>query len=225
MSSSNRSKGSFRPNVGFLRALREECDRHGIVLIFDEIVTGFRLAYGGAQEHYGVIPDVCTLGKIIGGGFPLAAIAGNRDIMVHFDRDQVGTDGFLMQVGTLSGNPIAASAGLKTLEILRRGGTYDRLESSGRRIMSAASSALNRAGHAHRVVGKESLFDVVLTAQQVRDYREFIAADKAKGDRFNATLRSNGILKAPGKTYVSTVLSEDDLDEIEAAFDAAARAL
>ncbi len=209
----------------FLRTLREECDRHGIVLIFDEIVTGFRLAYGGAQEQYGIIPDVCTLGKIIGGGFPLAAVAGNRDIMAHFDRDQVGTDGFLMQVGTLSGNPLAASAGLKTLEILRRDGTYDRLRSSGRRIMSAASSALTKAGHPHRIVGTEPLFDMVLTAQQVRDYREFIAADKAKGDRFNMFLRSNGILKAPGKTYVSTVLSENDLDEIETAFTAAAHAL
>ena len=212
-------------DVGFLRTLREECARHGIVLIFDEIVTGFRLAYGGAQEQYGIVPDVCTLGKIIGGGFPLAAVAGKRDIMAHFDRDQVGTDGFLMQVGTLSGNPFAASAGLKTLEILRREGTYDRLKSSGKRIMSAASSALTKAGHAHRIVGTESLFDAVLTAQQVRDYREFIAADKAKADRFNVSLRSNGILKAPGKTYVSTALSEDDLDEIEAAFDAAAHAL
>lgn len=212
-------------DIRFLRKLGAECERHGIMLIFDEIVTGFRLAYGGAQEHYGVTPDVCTLGKIIGGGFPLAAIAGRRDIMAHFDREQVGADGFLMQVGTLSGNPVAASAGLKTLEILRRSGTYDRLRASGKHIMSAASAALNRAGHAHRIVGHESLFDVVLTAQRVTDYREFIAADKAKGDRFNASLRSSGILKAPGKTYVSTALSEDDLDEIEDAFNSAARAL
>ncbi|MCY3873561.1 MAG: aminotransferase class III-fold pyridoxal phosphate-dependent enzyme [Rhodobacteraceae bacterium] len=183
----------------FLRKLRSACDRHGIMLIFDEIVTGFRLAYGGAQEYYGVIPDVCTLGKVIGGGFPLAAIAGRRDIMADFDREQVGAEGFLMQVGTLSGNPVAASAGLKTPEILRRSGTYDQLRASGKHIMSAASAALDGAGHAHRVVGLESLFDVVLAAQRVTDYREFIAADKAKGDRFNASLRSNGILKAPGK--------------------------
>ena len=212
-------------DIRFLGKLRSECGRLGIMLIFDEIVTGFRLAYGGAQEHYGVTPDVCTLGKIIGGGFPLAAIAGRRDIMAHFDRKQVGADGFLMQVGTLSGNPVAASAGLKTLEILRRNGTYDRLRASGIHIMSAASAALNRAGHAHRIVGHESLFDVVLTAQRVTDYREFISADKAKGDRFNASLRLNGILKAPGKTYVSTALSEEDLDEIVGAFNSAAHAL
>ncbi|MDJ0828144.1 MAG: aminotransferase class III-fold pyridoxal phosphate-dependent enzyme, partial [Rhodobacter sp.] len=99
------------PAPGFLQALREECTRHGILLIFDEIVTGFRFAYGGAQEHYGVIPDIATLGKIIGGGFPLAAIAASRDIMKHFDKAQVGADGWLMQLGTLSGNPVAAVAG------------------------------------------------------------------------------------------------------------------
>ena len=89
---------------------------HGIPLIFDEVVTGFRFAYGGAQEYYGVTPDLCTLGKVIGGGFPLAAIAGREDIMAHFDRGKVGDDRFLMQIGTLSGNPVAAAAGLATLE-------------------------------------------------------------------------------------------------------------
>ena len=145
--------------------------------------------------------------------------------MAHFDREQVGAEGFLMQVRTLSGNPVAASAGLKTPEILRRSETYDQLRASGQHIMSAASAVLDGAGHAQRVVGLESLFDVVLAAQRVTDYREFIAADKAKGDRFNASLRSNGILKAPGKIYVSSALSEDDLDEIEGAFNSAAHAL
>jgi glutamate-1-semialdehyde 2,1-aminomutase len=91
------------PAPGFLQALREECDKHGIVLVFDEIVTGFRFTYGGAQDYYGVVPDVCTLGKIIGGGFALAAIAGRAGIMAHFDKAKVGADGFLMQLGTLSG--------------------------------------------------------------------------------------------------------------------------
>ncbi|MEM1302357.1 MAG: aminotransferase class III-fold pyridoxal phosphate-dependent enzyme, partial [Pseudomonadota bacterium] len=106
------------PLPGFLQVLREEADRYGIVLIFDEVVTGFRFAWGGAQEHYGVTPDLCTLGKVIGGGFPLAALAGRADIMAHFDKAAVGPDGWLMQTGTLSGNPVAAAAGLKTLEIL-----------------------------------------------------------------------------------------------------------
>ena len=110
------------PAPGFLQGLRDLCTKHSIVLIFDEVVTGFRLAYGGAQELYGVTPDLCTLGKVIGGGFPLAAIAGNADMMKHFDKSQVGDEAFLMQIGTLSGNPVAAVAGLKTMEILRRPG-------------------------------------------------------------------------------------------------------
>jgi glutamate-1-semialdehyde 2,1-aminomutase len=96
------------PMPGFLEGLRKITTEHGVPLIFDEVVTGFRFAYGGAQEYYGVVPDLCTLGKVIGGGFPLAAIAGQAEIMAHFDRDRVGDEGFLMQIGTLSGNPVAA---------------------------------------------------------------------------------------------------------------------
>src|SRR5207244_7999919 len=111
------------PMPGFLEGLRKITAEHGVLLIFDEVVTGFRVAYGGAQEYYGVVPDICTLGKVIGGGFPLAAIAGRADLMRHFDKGAVPEDAFLMQVGTLSGNPVAAVAGLKTLEILRRPGS------------------------------------------------------------------------------------------------------
>ena len=93
------------PVPGFLECLREEATKRGIILIFDEVVTGFRMAYGGAQERYGVTPDLTTLGKIIGGGFPLAAIVGSAEIMAHFDKSVVGEHGFTMQVGTLSGNP------------------------------------------------------------------------------------------------------------------------
>ena len=123
------------PNPDFLQAVRQECDRYGIVLIFDEIVTGFRLAYGGAQELYGIAPDVCTLGKVIGGGFPLAAITGRKDIMAHFDKDSVGNkDGY--KLGTLSGHPVAAAAGLKSLEILRRNGAYATLRQNGQTVIS-----------------------------------------------------------------------------------------
>ena len=99
------------PKPGFLQALREVTAKYDIPLIFDEVVTGFRFAWGGAQEYYGVTPDLCTLGKIIGGGFPLAAIAGREDMMAQFDRAAVGDERFLFQVGTLSGNPVAAVAG------------------------------------------------------------------------------------------------------------------
>ena len=113
------------PKPGFLQALRDVTAECGIPLIFDEIVTGFRFVYGGAQEYYGVIPDICTLGKIVAGGFPLAAVCGRADIMRHFDRGQVG-DNVLPQIGTLSGNPVASAAGLATLEVLREPGTYKR---------------------------------------------------------------------------------------------------
>src|SRR5690606_11058534 len=108
------------PKPGFLEGVRAVTQEYGIPLLFDEVVTGFRFAYGGAQELYGVVPDVCTLGKIVGGGYPLSAVAGRADIMKHFDRAQVGDEGFMPQIGTLSGNPVAAVAGLKTLEILKR---------------------------------------------------------------------------------------------------------
>ncbi len=201
------------PEPGFLESLRECCNRNGSVLIFDEIVTGFRLAYGGAQERYGVIPDVCTLGKIIGGGFPLAAIAGRADTMAHFDRDRAGAEGFLMQVGTLSGNPVAAVAGLKTLEILRRKSAYHALRNNGRRFMDAAAKALAATGRDHRIVGSETLFEVVFTDRDVRNYRDMRAADAATGCQFHDVLRANGILKAYGKTYVSLALTEEDLEE------------
>jgi glutamate-1-semialdehyde 2,1-aminomutase len=138
------------------RKITEENDP---VLIFDEVVTGFRFAYGGAQEYYGVTPDICTLGKAIGGGFPLAAIAGRADIMAHFDKGKVGEDKFMMQIGTLSGNPIAAAAGLKTLEILKRPGAYERIRKTGRALMEGYAEILKKARVTARVVGM-ALFDV-----------------------------------------------------------------
>ena len=213
------------PAPGFLQALREECDRHGIVLVFDEIVTGFRFSYGGAQELYGVTPDVCTLGKIIGGGFPLAAIAGRVDIMAHFDKSKVGADGFLMQLGTLSGNPIAAVAGMKTMEILRRPGQYDKLRATGKVLMTAFADHLGKAGFDHQVVGDPTLFDILFTPQKVNNYRDVFAADTARNARFNALLRTRGIFKSPGKMYPSLALSDADIEQTIAAIEHAARNL
>lgn len=199
------------PAPGFLEVLREECTKHGIILIFDEIVTGFRVAYGGAQELYGVTPDVCTLGKIVGGGFPLAAITGKSDVMANFDKAKVGDDRFLMQHGTLSGNPIAAVAGLKTLEILRRPGQYEKLFAAGETVMGSIASRLNAAGHAHQIIGHPSLFNVVFTDAPVRDYRDVLKGDKRKHTDFDDALRRNGVFKTSGKTYISLALTDTDL--------------
>ena len=183
------------PEPGFLALLRAEADRHGILLIFDEAVTGFRPAYGGAQEAYGVVPDLCSLGKVIGGGFPLAAVAGRADILAHFDKDAVGPDRWLMQIGTLSGNPVAAAAGLKSMEILRRPGQHERLRANGERLMDIAGRTLAERGVAHRIVGHPSLFEVVFTGGEVRNYRDFVGSDMERWTRYNRVLLENGIFK------------------------------
>jgi glutamate-1-semialdehyde 2,1-aminomutase len=206
------------PAPGFLEGLRALCTKHGLVLIFDEVVTGFRFAYGGAQELYGVTPDLCTLGKTIGGGFPLAAVAGRADIMGHFDKALVGDDGFLMQVGTLSGNPVAAVAGLKTLEILRRPGTYEAVFATGRAIMAGLSAQIAKAGIPAQIVGEPTLFDVVYTDGAVRDYRATLRADRAMQAHVNRTLRAGGILKGDSKYYVSTAHEARDVNQTLEAF-------
>ncbi|MEL7470334.1 MAG: aminotransferase class III-fold pyridoxal phosphate-dependent enzyme [Pseudomonadota bacterium] len=213
------------PEEGFLEALREKATAHGIVLIFDEIVTGYRLAYGGAQEAYGVTPDVCTLGKIVGGGFPLAAIAGRADIMAHFDKARVGQDKWLMQLGTLSGNPIASVAGRKTMEVLRRDGQYDKLRANGQRLMDQASDALAAEGIPHQVSGDPTLFEIVFTGGSVRNYRDYLTGSAPKAALFNKVLREHGLFKSAGKTYPSIALTDEDFEITGAAYPAAAKAV
>ena len=213
------------PEPGFLKALREACDEHGSVLIFDEVVTGFRFSYGGAQSVYGVTPDVCTLGKIIGGGFPLAAIAGKTELMAHFDKEKVGSERFLMQLGTLSGNPLAAVAGLKTLEILRRPGQYEKLYETGKTLMKGIDECLRSTEHAAQVIGHPTLFDVVFRKEAVRNYRDVRSGDRDKAARFTATLQANGILKVPGKFYISLALTDTDIEQTLAAVQLAAQQL
>jgi len=213
------------PVPGYLEAVRAECDKYGIVLIFDEVVTGFRFSYGGAQETYGVTPDLCTLGKVIGGGFPLAAISGRKDIMAHFDKSAVGSDEWLMMLGTLSGNPIAAIAGMKTMEILRRDGAYDTLNANGERLMAMFEKHLLAQDIPHQIVGHPTLFDVVFTEKDVRDYRHVQQSDAKRNTVFNTALRNEGILKSPGKTYASLALTEDDFQQTDHAIETATRVL
>ena len=196
-----------------------------MLLIFDEIVTGFRLAYGGAQERYGVIPDICTLGKVIGGGFPLAALGASAEIMQHFDKAAVGGEGWLMQLGTLSGNPVAAAAGLKTMEVLLREGSYDRLCNLGRRLQDMQSDALRAAGIAHQICGDETLLDFVFTDRPCRDYRSARHDDPARNALYNAVLREHCVFKSPGKLYPSLALTDADLDRTRHALGEAVRAV
>ena len=210
------------PSVGFLDELRKQCVEHGILLIFDEIVTGFRFAYGGAQEHYKVTPDICTLGKVIGGGFPLAAVVGSAEIMQHFDKSKVGEEGFLMQLGTLSGNPVACVAGLKTMEILRREDSHKKMRDDGKKLKALFKKYLEPTGIDFKILGDDTLFDVIFAKKDIKNYRDYISADSDLYQKFNASLRANGVFKPPGKVYVSSVLTEDDFTLTENAIQAAA---
>ncbi|WP_147124264.1 aspartate aminotransferase family protein [Shimia ponticola] len=210
---------------GFLQGLRDLCTKHNVLLIFDEIVTGFRLAYGGAQERYGVTPDICTLGKIIGGGFPLAALGASREIMDHFDKARVGAEGWLMQLGTLSGNPVASVAGLKTMEVLARDGAYDTLRDVGRDLQDMQTTALSDAGIPHQIVGDETLFDIFFTDQTCRDYRSAAHDDPERNSTYNRVLREHGVFKSPGKLYPSLAITADDLDLTRRAVQAAVAAI
>jgi len=215
------------PAPGFLAALRKLTRENDIPLIFDEVVTGFRLAYGGAQQYYEVTPDLCTLGKVIGGGFPLAAISGRADIMAHFDKGKVGDDAFLMQIGTLSGNPVAAAAGLATLEILRRPGAYEQIHATGRELMAMLTQLMREAGIVAQVIGEPPLFEVVFTSDTtpIRDYQGTARGDMDTARRFNALLRERGILKGEQKYYVSLAHNEDDIRHTREAWASAIKVL
>jgi glutamate-1-semialdehyde 2,1-aminomutase len=206
------------PAPGFLQGLRDITEELGIPLIFDEVVTGFRFAYGGGQEFYGVTPDICTLGKVCGGGFPLAAVAGRRKFMELFDRDIVGEDRFLTQIGTLSGNPVASAGGLATLAILREPGAYERIHSNGARLIAALEKALADNGITGQIVGEKPMFDVVFADGPMRDYRDIQRGDKALSKRFNALLRERGVLKSESKHYISLAHTDDDIAQTAEAY-------
>ena len=206
------------PAPGFLEGLREITEQYGIPLIFDEVVTGFRFAYGGAQEYYGVTPDLCTLGKACAGGFPLTAVAGRKEIMAGFDADAAAGGGHLLQIGTLSGNPIAAVAGLATLKVLREEGTYERLFATGQRIKDELVRLLNEAEIPAQVVGIAPLFDVFFTDAEITDYRSSLKGDKKMLGRFNKLLLERGVFKGDSKFYIATTHSQQDVDTTVDAF-------
>ena len=199
------------PVAGFLEGLRELTEKHDIVLIFDEVVTGFRMAYGGAQEHYGVTPDLCTLGKACGGGYPLAAIAGREEIMSLFDASRAGEDRFLFQIGTLSGNPIAAVAGLATLEVLREPGTYERVNAMGNRLMEGLGERLREHGFTATILGIPACFEAMFAPGPITDYRGTLRNDMSLTRRLNELLLERGIIKGETKYYLSIAHTEEDV--------------
>ena len=209
------------PQPGFLQGLRKLADEYEIPLIFDEVVTGFRFAYGGAQEFYGVKPDLCTLGKAVAGGFPLTAVAGSDEIMSHMDSAAVPSGGFMPQIGTLSGNPIAAAAGLKTLEILRRPGTYETMRATGNQLRTSLQRMLDEAEIPAQVTGEDVLFDVFFTDQEITDHRSTLSADASTMGKFNSAVVERGIFKGASKFYISAAHTEADVEQTLEAFSGA----
>ena len=204
---------TIAPNPGFLQGLRKITQEAGLLLIFDEIVTGFRLAYGGAQEYYGVTPDMCTVGKIMGGGYPLAALMGNADVMSVYDRAAAPADSYVDQIGTLNAFPIACAAGLATLAELRAEGAYDRLHEVGGRIRGALVDACEAEGFSVQSVGEDAIFDIYFADHPVRNFRDGLAADGQPLALLNAGLLGRGILKSwPQKFYPSIAHTDADID-------------
>jgi len=207
------------PAPGFLEGLRTATRRYDVPLIFDEIVTGFRLAYGGAQEHYGVVPDLAAYGKVVAGGFPLACVAGPKALMRHFDAALEGTPEYVWQAGTFNGNAIACAAGLATLAELRKPGTYAKLFGTGTRLRDGLAAAVLTHGVAAQVSGEPPVFDIFFTDHPIVDYRATLTADRERIKRFNAELLRRGVVKAVNKIYVSLAHTDEDVDKTLGVFD------
>ena len=199
------------PQPGFLQVLREVTAKYDIPLIFDEVVTSFRLAYGGAQEYYGVTPDLCSVGKIMGGGYPLAAVVGRGDILSVYDPESAGADDYVNQIGTLNGNPIACAAGLATLAELRKEGVYDRVRETGSKVRSALMDSCAKNGIAAQMCGEDAIFDVYFTDRPVVSYRDGLSADGGMMARLNTGLLERGILKGGQKYYPSAAHTDEDV--------------
>jgi glutamate-1-semialdehyde 2,1-aminomutase len=215
------------PAPGFLEALREVTSRNGIVLIFDEVVTGFRIAWGGAQERYDVVPDLATYGKAMSGGFPMAAIAGRSDVMAYLDARRIPRDKLVWASGTLNGNPVSATAGLAALEVLSRPGVYDQLHRIGGRLRREITSIGARYGFSAQTPGEDAVFGVrFMPVEHPRSWEDLLAADKDLGLRWSIELIKRGILVNPNeKFYISTQHSEADVDRTLEAVEGAFAAL
>ena len=208
--------GVLPPAEGYLAGLRKLCSEHGALLIFDEVITGFRVLYGGAQALYGVRPDLTCLGKICGGGLPAAAFGGPGELM-----DRLAPQGDVYQAGTLSGNPLAMAAGLKTLEILRRPGTYARLEELSARLEKGLRDAFEEFSVQSAVTVNRvgSMLTLFFCAGPVESYEDAKKADSDRFARYFRAMRERGIFLPPSQfeaMFVSLAHSETEIDEVVA---------
>ena len=217
----------LQPEPGFLEAIRKVTRERGIVLIFDEIVTGFRIAWGGAQERYGVVPDLACYGKAISGGFPLAAVAGTAEVMSVLDARSRPKADVVWATNTLNGNPVCAAAGLAALDQLSRPGVYDRLRRVGSRLRSGILEAAQRHGFAVQVPGEDAVFGVRFTAHKpLRTWMDLTTSDKDLGWRWAIELMKRGLLVNPNeKFYISIEHTDADVDHTLGVVDEAFAAL
>ncbi|PYS44051.1 MAG: glutamate-1-semialdehyde-2,1-aminomutase [Acidobacteria bacterium] len=203
--------GCIEPHFGYLELLRDLTKRSGSILIFDEVMTGFRVALGGAQQRYDIRPDLTTMGKIIGGGLPVGAYGGRADIM-----DRVAPAGDVYQAGTLSGNPLAVSAGLATLKRLERERPYDRLEAVGARLERGLIAGAAKAGVPVRLNRVGSMFTLFFTNREVSDFQSAKASDPERFNRFFHAMLDQGIYLPPSQfeaAFISTAHTESDIDK------------
>lgn len=205
------------PRPGYLQHLRELCTQHGALLIFDEVMTGFRVALGGAQARYGVTPDITTFGKIIGGGMPVGAYGGRRDLM-----EQIAPAGPIYQAGTLSGNPVAMAAGLAMLDLVSEPGFHDGLEQAANRLCDGLEAAAREAGVPFTTTRVGAMFGLFFTEQtSVDTYAQAVACDTAAFNRFFHAMLERGVFLAPSAFEAGFMSSAHDAAVIEATLEAA----
>ncbi|MEN6486750.1 MAG: aspartate aminotransferase family protein [Syntrophobacteraceae bacterium] len=207
------------PLPGFLQGLREITRKHGILLLFDECVTGFRLSYSGAQGYYGVTPDLAAFGKALGGGYPVGAIAGRADVLDLCMESELGKEKYVWYASTLGGNPITATASLAALEQLRQPGVYESLFARGEQLRAGFRSILSELGIDAQVLGDGPLCALSFTKEKVNDYRSGLRADGAKGRAFVLGLFRRGIFLNPMSTklYISTEHGDGEIAAIHEA--------
>jgi len=211
------------PVDGFLQGLREATTRLGIVLVFDEVVTGFRLALGGAQEYYGVSPDLVAYGKGLGGGFPIGAFGGRADVMEAVNEQRLPGPNYAWSASTTGGNPVSSAAALAAIDVYSESGVYDRLHAMGMRFREQLDQALDQAGETAQVLGDGPLAQAVFLDRPVQSHRDWLAADRDRGRAVMFELLRRGVFLNPmgTKLYLSLAHTEADLDEFTAHFAAA----
>ncbi|MBW1830629.1 MAG: aminotransferase class III-fold pyridoxal phosphate-dependent enzyme [Deltaproteobacteria bacterium] len=210
---------TFEPKPGFLQGVREITANFDIPLIFDEVVTGFRFGLGGAQELYGVTPDLCALGKAISGGLPLGVLCGREDIMaIANPKRRLQMLPYSMQTGTFSSNPVCTSVACAVISELDKPGVYERLEEVGTRVSAGLREAIAHAGIEACVTGVPSVFEIWFTKDEPFDHPSSKGSDFYKNIRFSDLLLQQGVLKAAEKFFVSAVHTDEDIERTIAAF-------